>query len=200
MLLLADLPEYYQRSDNALMPERLKKYWLKYREERMRDTMLTPQRGATKFPRVMKGSTALAATAQASDSSLRASPDRTTIAPAERRWRSEIRRQLRAERAAVIAARTWPGSGCGPLPQPIVATLDSDPLGCVRLRWVTNAKTSPQFERNVRRMRELGVEFYDAVPPDRLVIFTLPIYETPRVSWPGYTKGRSATRLPVPSA
>ena len=42
MLLLADLPEYFQHPDNALMPERLKKYWLKYREERM-TTTFSPQ-------------------------------------------------------------------------------------------------------------------------------------------------------------
>ena len=42
MLLLADLPEYFQHPDNAAMPERLKKYWLKYRDERMK-TVLTPE-------------------------------------------------------------------------------------------------------------------------------------------------------------
>ncbi len=38
MLLLADLPEYYQHPDNAAMPEPLMKYWLKYREDRMKTT------------------------------------------------------------------------------------------------------------------------------------------------------------------
>jgi len=42
MILLADLPEYFQHPDNAFMPERLKKYWLKYRDERMK-TVLTPE-------------------------------------------------------------------------------------------------------------------------------------------------------------
>jgi hypothetical protein len=44
----------------------------------------------------------------------------------------------------------------------------------------SNSKTSPQFERNLKLMRELGVEFYDAVPRDQLLTFMLPIYETPR--------------------
>ena len=38
MLLLADLPEYFEHPDNAPMPEALKKYWLKYRAERMKTT------------------------------------------------------------------------------------------------------------------------------------------------------------------
>ena len=38
MLLLADLPEYFEHPDNAPMPDALKKYWLKYREERMKTT------------------------------------------------------------------------------------------------------------------------------------------------------------------
>lgn len=42
MILLADLPEYYQPPDNAFMPEPLKKYWLKYRDERMK-TVLSPE-------------------------------------------------------------------------------------------------------------------------------------------------------------
>jgi hypothetical protein len=42
MILLADLPEYFQHPDNALMPERLKKYWLKYREDRL-TTTLSPE-------------------------------------------------------------------------------------------------------------------------------------------------------------
>lgn len=42
MLLLADLPEYFQHPDNALMPDPLMKYWLKYRDERMK-TALSPE-------------------------------------------------------------------------------------------------------------------------------------------------------------
>ena len=42
MILLADLPEYYQHADNAGMPEALKKYWLKYRADRM-TTALSPE-------------------------------------------------------------------------------------------------------------------------------------------------------------
>jgi len=38
MLLLADLPEYFQHPDNVAMPEPLKAYWLRYREERMKTT------------------------------------------------------------------------------------------------------------------------------------------------------------------
>jgi len=42
MILLADLPEYYQHADNSGMPEPLKKYWLKYRADRMK-TALSPE-------------------------------------------------------------------------------------------------------------------------------------------------------------
>jgi len=38
MLLLADLPEYFEHPDNARMPEPLQKYWLKYRADRMKTT------------------------------------------------------------------------------------------------------------------------------------------------------------------
>jgi hypothetical protein len=38
MLLLADLPEYFEHPDNGPMPEALKRYWLKYRAERMKTT------------------------------------------------------------------------------------------------------------------------------------------------------------------
>jgi len=39
---------------------------------------------------------------------------------------------------------------------------------------------SRQFERNMKLMRALGLEFYDPVPRDQLLTFMLPIYETPR--------------------
>ncbi|HUQ92359.1 MAG TPA: amidohydrolase family protein [Bryobacteraceae bacterium] len=42
MLLLADLPEYYQHPDNAHVPEPLMKYWMKYRAGRM-STTFTPE-------------------------------------------------------------------------------------------------------------------------------------------------------------
>jgi hypothetical protein len=44
----------------------------------------------------------------------------------------------------------------------------------------SHSKTSPQFERNMKLMRALGLEFYDPVPRDQLLTFMLPIYETPR--------------------
>jgi hypothetical protein len=61
-------------------------------------------------------------------------PDHTT--PAERIWRAEIRHKVQAVRAVAIAAGTWPSSRRGPLPQPIAATLDTDPPGSWCLQWV----------------------------------------------------------------
>jgi hypothetical protein len=44
----------------------------------------------------------------------------------------------------------------------------------------SNSKKSLQFERNMKLMRALGLEFYDPVPRDQLLTFMLPIYETTR--------------------
>jgi hypothetical protein len=51
--------------------------------------------------------------------------------------RADIRRKVRAVRAAAVAAGNWPGSRNGPLPQPIAATLQTDPPNSVQLHWVT---------------------------------------------------------------
>ncbi len=42
MILLADLPEYSDNADNAIVPERLRQNWRKYLDQQ-RKTMLTPE-------------------------------------------------------------------------------------------------------------------------------------------------------------